>query len=129
MSSFSKKTNQFYMRCSFYKRKDDNGKCFKCPAMIYSIRDAENKLVVQKFYKSHNHCLSTKEDIMVYYENSRKLIPDETKKVCFGLFKEGEAVKDIYKLIKNDYKTKNKELSFTFLALKNYLYDSNKGLD
>ena len=42
------------------------------------------------------------------------------------MFNEGERVKDIFSLFKNQYKAQEKPINFTYEALKNYLYDKHR---
>jgi len=128
ISSFSVSTNQYYIRCSYFKRKDAQDKDNKCPAKIYANKCKDTgKIIIKKIDSRHNHFLSTKEDILAYKEHSRKYIPEETKKLAFALFKEGDSASEIFRLIKNECKANNKPINFTFASLKNYLYDKNKG--
>ena len=82
---------------------------YKCPSMIYGTKsDTAPNITIKKIISTHNHPLSTEQEVLAYKENSRKFIQQETKDLAFELFKQGESARDIFNLIKNEYKIKKK---------------------
>ena len=97
ISSFSVSTNQYYIRCSYFKRKDAQDKDYKWPDKIYANKcKYTEKLFLRRLILVIIIFLSTKEDILAYKEHSRKFIPEETKKLAFALFKGGDSASEIF---------------------------------
>ena len=75
----SKKSNQFYMRCSFHRKKHPQGHLFNCQAFLYATI-VNNKLVLKKLNPYHSHQLLTSEDIKLQLKQSRKSIQNLLKR-------------------------------------------------
>jgi len=112
------------MRCSFFRKKDNNGSLYKCNAHIYGVI-SEGKCILKKIDDKHSHVLLTSEQIKFIKSQSKESIPMKCRDEAYSLFITGESTKMIYELIKKS-NYPNGECPFGTSPLKNYLYNRNK---
>ena len=59
------------MRCSFFRKKDNNGSLYKCNAHIYGVI-SEGKCILKKIDDKHSHVLLTSEQIKFIKSQSKE---------------------------------------------------------
>ena len=119
-----KTSDQYYMRCSFFRKKNPQGDSYKCGAYIYASI-SNGKLTLKKINEKHSHHLLTSEAIKLILSQSKESIPPKCQEEAYKFFINGESTKDIYDIIKKA-NFPNDDCPFGRDPLKNYLYNRNK---